>query len=73
MQRIASLLRGSLSVAGSRHVDDDAATGGPVTVLAGFSGHGSKFGPAIGELAADLAEGRPGTARFALGRTAPAR
>lgn len=46
---------------------------GPVTVLAGFSGHGFKFGPAIGELAADLVEGRPGTARFALGRTAPAR
>jgi len=46
---------------------------GPVTVLAGFSGHGFKFGPAIGELAADLVEGRPGIARFALGRAAPAR
>ncbi|MFF2719378.1 FAD-dependent oxidoreductase [Streptomyces sp. NPDC058011] len=46
---------------------------GPVTVLAGFSGHGFKFGPAIGDLAADLVEGRPGTARFALGRTAAGR
>ncbi|KIF79504.1 FAD-dependent oxidoreductase [Streptomyces sp. 150FB] len=45
---------------------------GPVTVLAGFSGHGFKFGPAIGELAADLVEGRPGPGRFALGRAAPA-
>lgn len=41
---------------------------GPVTVLAGFSGHGFKFGPVIGDLAADLVEGRPGVARFALGR-----
>jgi sarcosine oxidase len=41
---------------------------GPVTVLAGFSGHGFKFTPAIGELAADLVEGRPGASRFALGR-----
>ncbi|MGA6174268.1 FAD-dependent oxidoreductase [Streptomyces sp. NPDC012600] len=46
---------------------------GPVTVLAGFSGHGFKFGPAIGDLAADLVEGGPGLPRFALGRTAPAR
>ncbi|WP_334662725.1 FAD-dependent oxidoreductase [Streptomyces cyaneofuscatus] len=46
---------------------------GPVTVLAGFSGHGFKFGPAIGELAADLVEGRLGIARFALGRTARGR
>ncbi|WP_299539174.1 FAD-dependent oxidoreductase [uncultured Streptomyces sp.] len=46
---------------------------GPVTVLAGFSGHGFKFGPAVGELAADLVEGRPGAARFALGRATPAR
>ena len=30
---------------------------GPVVVGAGFSGHGFKFAPAIGELLADLAEG----------------
>jgi sarcosine oxidase len=42
---------------------------GPVTVLAGFSGHGFKFAPVIGELAADLVSGRPGVVRFALGRT----
>lgn len=41
---------------------------GPVTVLAGFSGHGFKFAPAIGGLAADLVSGRPGAGRFALGR-----
>ncbi|WNI19386.1 FAD-dependent oxidoreductase [Actinacidiphila sp. ITFR-21] len=41
---------------------------GPVTVLAGFSGHGFKFASVIGELAADLVEGRPGADRFALGR-----
>ncbi|WP_411082256.1 FAD-dependent oxidoreductase [Streptomyces sp. cmx-18-6] len=46
---------------------------GPVTVLAGCSGHGFKFGPAIGDLAADLVEGRPGAPRFALGRVPPAR
>lgn len=45
---------------------------GPVTVLAGFSGHGFKFGPTVGELAADLVEGRPGARRFALGRPLPA-
>ena len=28
---------------------------GPITVLAGFSGHGFKFAPAVGDLAADLA------------------
>lgn len=42
---------------------------GPVTVLAGFSGHGFKFAPLVGELAADLVAGRPGAGRFALGRT----
>ena len=41
---------------------------GPVTILAGFSGHGFKFAPLIGELAADLVSGRPGASRFALGR-----
>lgn len=41
---------------------------GPITVLAGFSGHGFKFASVIAELAADLVAGRPGAARFALGR-----
>jgi sarcosine oxidase len=41
---------------------------GPVTVLAGFSGHGFKFAPAIGDLAADLVAGTAGPPRFALGR-----
>ncbi|MGV9269130.1 N-methyl-L-tryptophan oxidase [Kitasatospora sp. NPDC003701] len=40
---------------------------GPVTVLAGFSGHGFKFASVLGELAADLVEGRPAASRFALG------
>jgi sarcosine oxidase len=40
---------------------------GPVTVLAGFSGHGFKFASVIGELAADLVDGAPGAERFALG------
>jgi sarcosine oxidase len=40
---------------------------GPVVVAAGFSGHGFKFTPAIGEILADLAvSGRPGPGRFAL-------
>src|SRR5690606_3228967 len=30
---------------------------GAITVAAGFSGHGFKFAPAIGELVADLADG----------------
>jgi sarcosine oxidase len=30
---------------------------GPVTVGAGFSGHGFKFTPAVGRILADLAEG----------------
>lgn len=46
---------------------------GPITVLAGFSGHGFKFAPAIGSLAADLVAGHPGVGRFALGRTLVAR
>ncbi|WP_328911674.1 MULTISPECIES: FAD-dependent oxidoreductase [unclassified Streptomyces] len=41
---------------------------GPLTVLAGFSGHGFKFASVIGELAADLATGRPGPDRFTLNR-----
>ncbi|MEU3459524.1 FAD-dependent oxidoreductase [Streptomyces sp. NPDC006733] len=45
---------------------------GPLTVLAGFSGHGFKFAALVGALAADLVGGAPGLDRFALGRHAPA-
>jgi sarcosine oxidase len=41
---------------------------GPITVLAGFSGHGFKFASVIGELAADLVDGRPGPEHFRLPR-----
>ncbi|MFI5908100.1 N-methyl-L-tryptophan oxidase [Dactylosporangium sp. NPDC051541] len=42
---------------------------GPVVVAAGFSGHGFKFTPAVGELLADLAgPGLPAPRRFALAR-----
>lgn len=43
---------------------------GPITIGAGFSGHGFKFTPAIGRILADLATGN-GTApaKFAAGRT----
>ncbi|WP_144122473.1 FAD-dependent oxidoreductase [Catellatospora sichuanensis] len=40
---------------------------GAVTVLAGFSGHGFKFAPLIGRLAADLVAGQRLPPRFALG------
>jgi glycine/D-amino acid oxidase-like deaminating enzyme len=40
---------------------------GPLTVLAGFSGHGFKFASVVGELAADLVGGTPAPGRFALG------
>lgn len=41
---------------------------GNLTVAAGFSGHGFKFAPAVGELVADLVDGRTlGTALFELG------
>lgn len=40
---------------------------GPVTVLAGFSGHGFKFAPVIGQIAADLVGGATALRRFALG------
>lgn len=40
---------------------------GSVTVLSGCSGHGFKFAPLLGRLAAELVDGRPGPARFALG------
>ena len=42
---------------------------GPVTVAAGFSGHGFKFAPAIGELVAGLVNGTADPPEiFALGR-----
>jgi sarcosine oxidase len=41
---------------------------GPVTVMAGFSGHGFKFAPVLGALAADLVAGLPGARQFALRR-----
>lgn len=39
---------------------------GDVTIATGFSGHGFKFGPAIGALIADLTEGATTLPRFAL-------
>jgi sarcosine oxidase len=40
---------------------------GPITVATGFSGHGFKFVPAIGQILADLVTGaRPAPARFRL-------
>lgn len=39
---------------------------GNVTIATGFSGHGFKFGPALGALIADLTDGRATLARFAL-------
>ncbi len=53
------------STASSRFVLD---TVGPITVGAGFSGHGFKFTPAIGRVLADAAQGRatpPGFFRLA--------
>jgi len=42
---------------------------GPITVAAGFSGHGFKFAPAIGELVAGLVNGTVEPPQlFALGR-----
>jgi len=45
---------------------------GPLVIAGGCAGHAFKFGPALGELVADLVEGRPrpGTERFALDRPA---
>nr|WP_296773160.1 FAD-dependent oxidoreductase [Rhodococcus sp. (in: high G+C Gram-positive bacteria)] len=41
---------------------------GNLTVAGGFSGHGFKFAPAVGELVADLVDGRsPSTSLFRLG------
>lgn len=46
---------------------------GPLALLGGFSGHGFKFGPAIGELAARLVlDGAAPPDRFRLDRPAPA-
>ena len=43
---------------------------GPYVIVSPCSGHGAKFAPLIGELAADLAERRAGPpARFALARS----
>lgn len=39
---------------------------GPIVVCTACSGHGAKFAPLTGELAADLVEGRPPLPRFAL-------
>ena len=43
-----------------------------LVIAGGCAGHAFKFGPALGELVADLLEGRPrpGTERFALDRPA---
>lgn len=41
---------------------------GPVTVAAGFGGHGFKFGPVTGTLIADVVEGGPLNPRFSLQR-----
>lgn len=41
---------------------------GPVTVLAGFSGHGFKFGSVLGSLVVDLVEGRGPLSVFSLDR-----
>lgn len=39
---------------------------GPIVVASPCSGHGFKFAPLIGRMAADLADGAPGEPRFAL-------
>ena len=44
---------------------------GPITVGAGFSGHGFKFTPAVGRILADLVDGRPAPGVFGLRRFAP--
>lgn len=41
---------------------------GPLVVGAGFSGHGFKFTPTVGRILADLADGLPAPALFALDR-----
>jgi monomeric sarcosine oxidase len=39
---------------------------GPIVICSACSGHGAKFAPLTGELAADLVDGRPPLSRFAL-------
>ena len=41
---------------------------GPIVVCSACSGHGAKFAPLLGELVADLVDGRPPVDRFALTR-----
>lgn len=43
---------------------------GPITIGAGFSGHGFKFTPAVGRVLADLTDGRPAPGTFSLQRFA---
>ncbi|MGI9823725.1 FAD-dependent oxidoreductase [Agromyces sp. Marseille-Q5079] len=43
---------------------------GPISVGAGFSGHGFKFTPAVGRILADLVDGRPAPGVFGLRRFA---
>ncbi|MBT1682796.1 FAD-dependent oxidoreductase [Curtobacterium flaccumfaciens] len=45
---------------------------GPLTVATGFSGHGFKFAPLLGEMLADLATGGVPNPRFALPEPVPA-
>jgi sarcosine oxidase len=45
---------------------------GPLTVATGFSGHGFKFAPLLGEMLADLATGGAPHPRFALPESVPA-
>ncbi|MBF4613999.1 FAD-dependent oxidoreductase [Curtobacterium sp. VKM Ac-1376] len=45
---------------------------GPLTVATGFSGHGFKFAPLLGEMLADLATGGAPHPRFTLPETVPA-
>ncbi|WP_259362868.1 FAD-dependent oxidoreductase [Curtobacterium sp. ME12] len=45
---------------------------GPLNVATGFSGHGFKFAPLLGELLADLATGGVPHPRFALPEPVPA-
>lgn len=45
---------------------------GPITVATGFSGHGFKFAPLLGEMLADLATGGVPHRRFALPEPVPA-
>lgn len=45
---------------------------GPLTVATGFSGHGFKFAPLLGEMLADLATGGVPHPRFALPEPVPA-